>query len=84
MPEGEKKDKTADYPVDKDGNKLKPCCACPETKRPRDECIMEKVNTLMNLTNKHFLVSCSERYFKIDCKLIILNPVQLLTSFHSL
>jgi len=21
---------------------LKPCCACPETKRPRDECIMEK------------------------------------------
>ena len=43
MPEGEKKDKTADYPVDKDGNKLKPCCACPETKRPRDECIMEKV-----------------------------------------
>mgnify|MGYP001334925393 FL=1 len=72
MPEGEKKDKTADYPVDKDGNKLKPCCVCPETKRPRDECIMEKVNTLMNLTNKHFLVSCSERYFKIDCKLIIL------------
>ena len=43
MPEGEKKDKTADYPVDKDGNKLKPSCACPETKRPRDECIMEKV-----------------------------------------
>ena len=22
--------------------KLKPCCACPETKKPRDECIMEK------------------------------------------
>ena len=42
MPGGEK-DKTADYPVDKDGNKLKPCCACPETKRPRDECVMEKV-----------------------------------------
>ena len=21
--------------------KLKPCCACPETKVPRDECIME-------------------------------------------
>ena len=20
---------------------LKPCCACPETKKPRDECIME-------------------------------------------
>ena len=76
MPEGEKKDKTADYPVDKDGNKLKPCCVCPETKRPRDECIMEKVNTIENLKNKHFLVSCSEQYFKIDFKLIILNPVQ--------
>lgn len=40
----EKKDcekKVEDFPVDKDGNKLKPCCACPETKRPRDECIME-------------------------------------------
>ena len=22
--------------------KLKPCCACPETKRARDECIIEK------------------------------------------
>jgi len=22
--------------------KLKPCCACPETKKPRDECIIEK------------------------------------------
>ena len=55
MPEREKKDKTADYPVDKDGNKLKPCCACPETKRPRDECIMEKVNKHLNV-----LVSCSE------------------------
>jgi len=22
--------------------KLKPCCACPETKRPRDECIIER------------------------------------------
>ncbi|VVC27993.1 Cytochrome c oxidase copper chaperone,Cysteine alpha-hairpin motif superfamily [Cinara cedri] len=21
--------------------KLKPCCACPETKKPRDACIME-------------------------------------------
>jgi len=34
--------KAADYPVDADGKKLKPCCACPETKVPRDECIMEK------------------------------------------
>ena len=32
-----------DGPVGPDGKKLKPCCACPETKRPRDECIMEKV-----------------------------------------
>ena len=39
----EKEDKTAEYPVGPDGKKLKPCCACPETKRPRDECIMEKV-----------------------------------------
>ena len=29
-------------PVDKDGNPLKPCCACPETKQPRDACIIEK------------------------------------------
>lgn len=21
--------------------KLKPCCACPETRKPRDECILE-------------------------------------------
>jgi len=29
-------------PVDADGKKLKPCCACPETRKPRDECIAEK------------------------------------------
>ena len=40
MPE---KDKTADHPVGPDGKKLKPCCVCPETKKVRDECIMEKV-----------------------------------------
>lgn len=40
MPE---KDKTADYPVGPDGKKLKPCCVCPETKKVRDECIMDKV-----------------------------------------
>lgn len=34
--------KVEDFPVDKDGKRIKPCCACPETKRPRDECIMEK------------------------------------------
>lgn len=32
-----------DGPVGADGKKLKPCCACPETKRPRDACIVEKV-----------------------------------------
>ncbi|XP_011297392.1 cytochrome c oxidase copper chaperone [Fopius arisanus] len=26
----------------KDEKKLKPCCACPETKKIRDTCIMEK------------------------------------------
>uniref|UniRef100_UPI00358FCFFB cytochrome c oxidase copper chaperone isoform X2 n=1 Tax=Myxine glutinosa TaxID=7769 RepID=UPI00358FCFFB len=26
----------------KDGKPLKPCCACPETKRPRDVCIVEQ------------------------------------------
>ena len=35
-----------DGPVGPDGKKLKPCCACPETKRPRDECIMEKVGVM--------------------------------------
>lgn len=25
------------WPVGPDGKKLKPCCACPETKRARDE-----------------------------------------------
>ena len=38
MPENSDK-----VPVDKDGKKLKPCCVCPETKKVRDECIMEKV-----------------------------------------
>jgi len=40
MPEEQKK--ANDYPVGPDGKKLKPCCACPETRRPRDECIAEK------------------------------------------
>jgi len=34
--------KVSDFPVGPDGKKLKPCCACPETKQVRDECIMEK------------------------------------------
>ena len=29
-------------PTDKDGKPLKPCCVCPETKQPRDACIIEK------------------------------------------
>jgi len=40
MPDEQKK--ANDYPVGSDGKKLKPCCACPETRRPRDECIAEK------------------------------------------
>ncbi|KAF9976150.1 Cytochrome c oxidase copper chaperone [Actinomortierella ambigua] len=27
-------------PVDKDGKPLKPCCACPETKKARDNCTL--------------------------------------------
>ncbi|KAL0275022.1 UNVERIFIED_CONTAM: hypothetical protein PYX00_003011 [Menopon gallinae] len=33
---------TSDGPVGPDGKKLKPCCACPETKKARDECILLK------------------------------------------
>ncbi|RUS32221.1 hypothetical protein BC938DRAFT_475997 [Jimgerdemannia flammicorona] len=29
-------------PLGKDGKPLKPCCACPETKKPRDQCILER------------------------------------------
>nr|BAN20474.1 unkown protein [Riptortus pedestris] len=33
----------AKMPVEKSGEKkLKPCCACPETKKARDACIIEK------------------------------------------
>ena len=50
-----------DGPVGPDGKKLKPCCACPETKRPRDECIMEKVGVsyrcqiILNIANASLL-----------------------------
>lgn len=27
-------------PIDKAGNPLKPCCACPETRAKRDDCIL--------------------------------------------
>lgn len=29
-------------PIGKDGKPLKPCCACPETKRARDDCVFQK------------------------------------------
>ncbi|CAH0400728.1 unnamed protein product [Chilo suppressalis] len=32
----------APVPVNNEKPKLKPCCACPETKRARDSCIIEK------------------------------------------
>lgn len=33
----------AKMPTEKSGEKkLKPCCACPETKKARDACIIEK------------------------------------------
>jgi cytochrome c oxidase assembly protein subunit 17 len=38
MPDEQK----SSVPVGPDGKKLKPCCACPETRKPRDECIAEK------------------------------------------
>lgn len=39
MPEGkEAKEETKEG----EAKKLKPCCACPETRKPRDECIIEK------------------------------------------
>jgi len=34
--------KGKNLPVGPDGKKLKPCCACPETRKPRDECIAAK------------------------------------------
>lgn len=34
--------KASDFPIGKDGKRLKPCCACPETKAIRDECIIQK------------------------------------------
>ena len=49
MPE---KNKTDDYPVGPDGKKLKPCCVCLDTKRVRDECIMEKVGNPSSLKDR--------------------------------
>lgn len=36
MPEADK------LPVGPDGKPLKPCCACPDTRKARDECIVER------------------------------------------
>ena len=43
MPETEPAEVKATETTATEGEKpkLKPCCACPETKKPRDECIME-------------------------------------------
>jgi cytochrome c oxidase assembly protein subunit 17 len=35
------KEKKADEATSTEKKPLKPCCACPETKQPRDACIME-------------------------------------------
>ncbi|KAF9197411.1 Cytochrome c oxidase copper chaperone [Haplosporangium sp. Z 27] len=29
----------SNVPIGKDGKPLKPCCACPETKKARDQCV---------------------------------------------
>ncbi|CAO3646208.1 unnamed protein product [Cunninghamella echinulata] len=41
MPETVKTTSThsGELPIGKDGKPLKPCCACPETKKVRDQCI---------------------------------------------
>jgi cytochrome c oxidase assembly protein subunit 17 len=30
----------SNVPIGKDGKPLKPCCACPETKKARDQCVL--------------------------------------------
>jgi len=34
--------KEVPVPAEEAGEKLTPCCACPETKKIRDECVIEK------------------------------------------
>ena len=41
MPEEETAAKPASENTE-EKKKLKPCCACPETRKPRDACIVEK------------------------------------------
>jgi len=31
-----------DGPIGTDGKPMRMCCACPDTKKPRDQCVMEK------------------------------------------
>ena len=38
----EKKDDASSTKDEGETKKLKPCCACPETRKPRDECIIER------------------------------------------
>ncbi|KAK4004600.1 Cytochrome c oxidase assembly protein [Daphnia magna] len=38
VPKGDEKEKSL---AEEGAKKLKPCCACPETKRARDQCIIE-------------------------------------------
>ncbi|ORY97129.1 cytochrome C oxidase copper chaperone-domain-containing protein [Lobosporangium transversale] len=33
---------TTTVPIGKDGKPLKPCCACPETKKARDQCVFNQ------------------------------------------
>jgi cytochrome c oxidase assembly protein subunit 17 len=37
----EKSKSTENVILESEGKPIKPCCACPETKKPRDKCIME-------------------------------------------
>jgi cytochrome c oxidase assembly protein subunit 17 len=49
-----------DGPVGPDGKKLKPCCACPETKVPRDACIVEKVRSFVDLIPSQGEENCGD------------------------
>lgn len=40
MTEISKTEENKSTPLGQDGKPLKPCCACPETKKARDTCIM--------------------------------------------
>ncbi|KHJ48068.1 cytochrome C oxidase copper chaperone [Trichuris suis] len=43
MPKGKEVDRVEDKGASQEvANRPKPCCACPETRKLRDECIVEK------------------------------------------